>query len=360
MTITNQTNKTIQAGNGTTATFNFAFPIFQASDLKVYKYLTSSTETTHTPLTITTDYTVVISSTTEGGSVTFVITPLATETIAIVRDLAYTQTTDIDLNGNFPEVDVENALDKNDMLAIQLKEQVDRALTISQFSNTTIGDIETPEDRRALIFSDNGDGTFDIVNSEYDPDANVASAASYASAAASSASSASSSASSATSSASAASGYATQAEAARDVAIAATTNKVDLDGSNATFTSLSTTAISNLTQLYPLNTSYLTSNGEYTLSDDWDNYKEIIIVYGTGTSGHLGEKHFTFYTNLINASDSTTDFENKLDIAKYGGTNIAVAEFNLEDTDRTKIRFGGSILGDDDHISGIYGRYKIS
>jgi len=204
MTVTNQTNKTIQLGDGTTTTFNFSFPIFQASDLKVYKYLTSSTATTHTPLTITTDYTVVISSTTEGGSVTFVVTPLATETIAIVRDLSYTQTTDIDLNGNFPEVDVENALDKNSMLTIQLKEQTDRALVISQFTSTTIGGVEAPEDRRALIFSDNGDGSFDVVNSEYDPDTQVAGATAQAGIA--------------TTQAGLASGYATQSAGYRDEA----------------------------------------------------------------------------------------------------------------------------------------------
>jgi microcystin-dependent protein len=177
MTITNQTNKTIQVGNGTTATFNFAFPIFQASDLKVYKYLTSSTSTTHTPLTITTDYTVVISSTTEGGSVTFVETPLATETIAIIRDLSYTQTTDIDLNGNFPEVDVENALDKNNMLAIQLKEQTDRALKISQFFTEDFsGEVQAPDENKALVWKTDLSGAFYIGVSTNDPDEQVANA----------------------------------------------------------------------------------------------------------------------------------------------------------------------------------------
>jgi microcystin-dependent protein len=171
MTITNQTNKTIQVGNGVTATFNFSFPIFQASDLKVYKYLTSSTSTTQTPLTITTDYTVTISSTTEGGSVTFVETPLATETIAIIRDLSYTQTTDIDLNGNFPEVDVENALDKNNMLAIQLKEQADRALKISQFFTEDFsGEVQAPDENKALVWKKDLADAYYIGVSTYNPD----------------------------------------------------------------------------------------------------------------------------------------------------------------------------------------------
>lgn len=289
MTITNQTNKTIQAGNGTTATFNFAFPIFQASDLKVYKYLTSSTETTHTPLTITTDYTVVISSTTEGGSVTFVETPLATETIAIIRDLAYTQTTDIDLNGNFPEVDVENALDKNDMLAIQLKEQSDRALKISQFFTEDFsGEVQAPSENKALVWKKDLSDAFYIGVSTNDPDEQVANATAQAVIA-------TTQAGLATAAATAAEGYRDEAQAA-----AASINGDPLWNATKTFSKgdIITVIVSDIPYKYYNLTGTNTATSPESDATNWALYSDKDRVKQDGSNATLSALAATAISNI--------------------------------------------------------------
>jgi hypothetical protein len=135
MTVTNQTNKTRQSGDGVTTTFNFSFKIFNETDLKVYKINTSTTPETETLQTITTDYTVTISTTSEGGSVTYTTAPTSNEDAFIKRVVAFTQETDIGINVNFPETAVENELDKSRMLDIQVDEATDRTLQVNQFYN---------------------------------------------------------------------------------------------------------------------------------------------------------------------------------------------------------------------------------
>ena len=60
-------------GNGSVVAFAFGFKINDASELKVY--LVDDATNTKVLQTITTDYTLVINTTTEGGTVTFVTAP---------------------------------------------------------------------------------------------------------------------------------------------------------------------------------------------------------------------------------------------------------------------------------------------
>lgn len=91
------------AGNGVTTVFNFPFLVFAAGDI-VVRDITDATGASATK-TLTTDYSVTISATTEGGSITFVTAPAAAHTIDIRRTTPLTQPEDIVNQGRFlPEL----------------------------------------------------------------------------------------------------------------------------------------------------------------------------------------------------------------------------------------------------------------
>lgn len=133
MSTTVQTNKVTFTGNGSTVDFAFTFKVFSASDLEVYLDGVLKTLTTH--------YTVAIDASVEGGTVTFVTAPAASVSVLIKRVLAYTQPSDLPTEGNFPEITVENALDRATMLIVQLKEILSRVPQLaldSEFSDLTL------------------------------------------------------------------------------------------------------------------------------------------------------------------------------------------------------------------------------
>jgi hypothetical protein len=96
-----------------------------ASELIVNK-VTRATDVLSADLTLDVDYTVEISETTEGGTVTFAVAPLATEDSFIRRSIPLTQGADVPTNNIFREVQIENALDRIVMMAQELQEQMDR------------------------------------------------------------------------------------------------------------------------------------------------------------------------------------------------------------------------------------------
>lgn len=110
MTVEVTSSYTRAAGNGLTTVFNFPFKIFDATDLVVRDFLDSTgVPTTKTNVT---DYTVAISSTGEGGTVTFVAAPASGHTIDIRRTVNLTQSEDIRNQGRFlPEIH-EGVFDK--------------------------------------------------------------------------------------------------------------------------------------------------------------------------------------------------------------------------------------------------------
>lgn len=139
MSLTNQTNKVRTAGNGIQTAFGFSFKIFHKNDLEVYKVVRSTD--VPTLATVDVDYTVVIDTVTEGGTVTFAVAPTALQDAFIKRVLDYTQPTVIPTESNFPEKSLENEFDRRAMIEIQLKEEVDRSI---KQSITGTDDLELP------------------------------------------------------------------------------------------------------------------------------------------------------------------------------------------------------------------------
>lgn len=139
MSVTNVTNKVKAIGNGAQLAFTFAFKIFSKTDLEVYKITTASGVATLQTLDV--DYTVVINTVTEGGTVTYAVAPTALEQSFIKRVLPLTQTTVLPTESNFPEKAVENELDRCKMVPIQLEEEISRCI---KQDITGDGDLELP------------------------------------------------------------------------------------------------------------------------------------------------------------------------------------------------------------------------
>lgn len=142
---TASTNRVQEAGNGSKTAFDFGFRIFSASEILVYKVVTATSA--QTLQTLSTDYTVAINGidnalTTPGGTVTYVVAPTALEQSLIISDYSIDQQTDIPVASNFPEVAVEDALDKLTLIAIQLNEIIGRAAKVP--SSVSLSGLELP------------------------------------------------------------------------------------------------------------------------------------------------------------------------------------------------------------------------
>lgn len=197
MSVTNATRKIRATGDGAQTDFTFPFKVFAQADIDVYKVDTSVSPETKTLQTITTDYTVALNTTTEGGTVTYTTAPTSDEDSLIVRDQPRIQDTNIPTESNFPETQVENQFDKEVMMIIDMTEDVSRSLKFPVESTQT--DIEVPEPTagKALLWNATADGlensTNDFNDIVTDATTQATNAATSASAAAASASAASTS-----------------------------------------------------------------------------------------------------------------------------------------------------------------------
>ena len=221
--ISNVPRRVVYAASGT-GPYAFTFEILAASDIAVYK--------ASTLLTLTTDYTVSISSN-GTGSVTLVATA-GTSNITIVGSKTIARTTDFTTGGDFFANTLNDELDAQTIFIQQVAETAERGLKAPVTDPTDINmTLPAKDGRKGKVLSfdaTTGDpiasfAAGDISNAQ----TYATNAAASASAAASSASSASSSASSATSSASSASSSAstatTQATNASNSASAASTSE---------------------------------------------------------------------------------------------------------------------------------------
>lgn len=137
MTISSTTQKLQYACNGSTATFNYTFKIFDDSDLDV---IITTARGVETQLTLTADYTVTGAGVDAGG--TIVLNDPANDapsgsTLTVMRDVPYTQETDYTEGDDFPAEAHEDALDKLLMQILQLKDKSDRSLMLQRSSTYT-------------------------------------------------------------------------------------------------------------------------------------------------------------------------------------------------------------------------------
>ena len=212
MTLSSEAIKTsVFDGNGSTTAFAFTFKTFLAADLVVTLTSTAGVETVKT---LTTHYTISLNSNQDsdpGGSVTMVTAPASgspAEKLIISNAPNYTQGVDLVSGGAFNANVIEDAIDRNTILARRAQELTTRSVQIP-ISDDTGTAVELPTEtlraNKAVVFSSTGAVGVSVDN-YVDQVATVAA----------SATSASTSASSASTSATAAATSATAAAASYD------------------------------------------------------------------------------------------------------------------------------------------------
>ena len=104
MTISTENTRNDYLGNGATANFPYTFKVFASSDLRVYLDGVLQTIATH--------YTVSGVGADAGGNVTFLTAPADQAAVAIVADIAFTQTTDLVNETRFFQSRIEDRFDR--------------------------------------------------------------------------------------------------------------------------------------------------------------------------------------------------------------------------------------------------------
>ncbi len=140
MTVLNKTNFIRANGDGAVVAFEFSFPVKQDSDIVVKKILNATGVAT--TQTINSDYTVVLNTTTEGGTVTYTVAPLGTEDSFLKRAVDRDQQTALPVLGTFKEVAIENELDRSRLIDIEQQEQLGRCIIITE--TASLSDIQAP------------------------------------------------------------------------------------------------------------------------------------------------------------------------------------------------------------------------
>lgn len=116
MTVQNSSRENSSIANGILVDFPFDFKIFTDGEMEV---LVAGAEKT-----LTTDFTVAISTVTEGGVVTFLVAPADAAEVILRRAVAFTQPLDIPNLGLIQEEELEKALDRGVMRDIDLNKRL--------------------------------------------------------------------------------------------------------------------------------------------------------------------------------------------------------------------------------------------
>ena len=147
MTVENSNNKDRLTADGIIVDFDFTTKIFNTPELQVYIIDNDDVATLQT---ISTDYSIAIATVTEGGTVTFVTAPTDTYEVLMIRNVPYTQSTDIPVNEGFSEVTIENALDRLAIQIQQVNDFLDKTIQISPTSTITDITMSDPESLKLI------------------------------------------------------------------------------------------------------------------------------------------------------------------------------------------------------------------
>lgn len=134
--ITAVTRRKVYSGSAGTGPYAFTFPVISQTDLAVYK--------NSTKLTLTTDYTVTISSTNGTGSVTLVVAATGSDQITIVGSRTIQRTTDFVTAGDLAAASLNEQLDGQIIMIQQIAEENKRTL------KAPVYDLEALEDGGVL------------------------------------------------------------------------------------------------------------------------------------------------------------------------------------------------------------------
>lgn len=135
-------------GNDVTVTFPYTFKIFAASDLLVI--LTDETTGVETTQTITTHYSVTGAGSANGGNVVFVTAPTSNQTVAIIAQGTFTQTTDLVNETSFFQDRTEDRFDRlcRDDQVLNEKQSRSLKLPLSEDGSDTMTILPPLEERK--------------------------------------------------------------------------------------------------------------------------------------------------------------------------------------------------------------------
>jgi len=128
--ITNVARRVVYTGSAGVGPYAFSFPVLVNTDIAVYKNTTL--------LTLTTDYTVTISSTTGQGSVTLVSAATGTDRITIVGARSIQRSTDFVTGGDFFANTLNTELDSEVIFTQQIAETAERSIKAPVTDPTSI------------------------------------------------------------------------------------------------------------------------------------------------------------------------------------------------------------------------------
>ena len=131
--ITAVDRRVVYTGSAGTGPYSFSFPILAETDLSVYIDSTKKT--------LTSDYTVSLSTTTGTGSITFTstpTTPTGSNTITIVGGRTIQRTTDFVTAGDLLASSLNTELDSLTIFNQQISEDTDRSIKAPVYDPTTI------------------------------------------------------------------------------------------------------------------------------------------------------------------------------------------------------------------------------
>lgn len=128
--ITNVARRVVYTGSAGVGPYAFSFPVLTSTDIAVYKNTTL--------LTLTTDYTVTISSTTGQGSVTLVSAATGADRITIVGARSIQRSTDFVTGGDFFANTLNTELDSEVIFVQQVAETAERSIKAPVTDPTSI------------------------------------------------------------------------------------------------------------------------------------------------------------------------------------------------------------------------------
>tara|TARA_R110000737_G_scaffold258460_1_gene267059 strand:- start:2216 stop:4417 length:2202 start_codon:yes stop_codon:yes gene_type:complete len=150
--ISNVARRVVYTGSAGEGPYAFEFEVLIDTDINVYK--------DDVLLTLTTDYTVSISSTLGTGSITLVVAAADTNRITIVGSRAIERTTDFTTGGDFFANTLNDEMDSQTILVQQVAESAERSIKAPLTDPTTINmtlPINTSRAGKTLAFDANGD-----------------------------------------------------------------------------------------------------------------------------------------------------------------------------------------------------------
>jgi hypothetical protein len=140
-TVPSDASRVAYAGNGSTTVFAVPYVFFDDTDLEVISV--NDTTAVETTKVLTTDYSVT-GGAGSTGSVTMTTAPATGTTLVIQREIPYTQEIDYEQNDGFPAAVNEEGLDRNTMLAQQVRRRARQTPKLPATYDPESGDITIP------------------------------------------------------------------------------------------------------------------------------------------------------------------------------------------------------------------------